>query len=385
MRVLMSADAVGGVWTYALDLAHELAVLGIGVDLAVLGPSPSPAQVAEAAAVPGLALHDSGGARLEWMDEPWDDVERSGQWLLALAETLRPDLVHLAGYAHGALPFPAPVVVVAHSCVVSWWRAVHGGPPPPRYDEYRRRVTAGLRAADLVVAPTPGMLDELVRCYGPVGRSLVIANGRRGDLFRADPLAPRDEVVLAAGRLWDPAKGLEALDRAARGLPWPVEVAGERRRPAATGAGTVVAGAARLLGRLAPEALAARMRRAAIFAAPARYEPFGLGILEAGLAGCALVLGDIPTLRQTWQDAARFVPPGDARRLRGALGELVAAPDERQRLAVAAERRARSLDAATMAARYVQTYRGLGAPPPATAMARPTAPPAAPGRLAAAH
>ena len=50
------------------------------------------------------------------------------------------------------------------------------------------------------------------------------------------------------------------------------------------------------------------LRRATIFALPARYEPFGLSALEAGLAGCALVLGDIP-MREVWHDAAMFVPP----------------------------------------------------------------------------
>ena len=50
------------------------------------------------------------------------------------------------------------------------------------------------------------------------------------------------------------------------------------------------------------------MGRAAIYALPARYEPFGLSILEAALSGCALVIGDIPSLREIWADAALFVP-----------------------------------------------------------------------------
>ena len=36
--------------------------------------------------------------------------------------------------------------------------------------------------------------------------------------------------------------------------------------------------------------------RAGIYALPAVYEPFGLSVLEAALSGCALVLGDIPSL-----------------------------------------------------------------------------------------
>jgi hypothetical protein len=33
---------------------------------------------------------------------------------------------------------------------------------------------------------------------------------------------------------------------------------------------------------------------------------------EAGLAGCALILGDIPSLREIWDASALFVPQDDA-------------------------------------------------------------------------
>ncbi len=66
------------------------------------------------------------------------------------------------------------------------------------------------------------------------------------------------------------------------------------------------------------------MGEAAIFAHPARYEPFGLAVLEAAMAGCALVLGDIPTLRELWDGAAVFVAPGRPDRLGEALAALAA-------------------------------------------------------------
>ena len=47
-KVLLTTDAVGGVWTYALDLAAGLRALGFVTTLAVLGPEPSPVQLAEA-------------------------------------------------------------------------------------------------------------------------------------------------------------------------------------------------------------------------------------------------------------------------------------------------------------------------------------------------
>ncbi len=56
------------------------------------------------------------------------------------------------------------------------------------------------------------------------------------------------------------------------------------------------------VGRLGPEEMREQYARAAIFAHPARYEPFGLSVLEAALSGCALVLGDISSLRELWRE-----------------------------------------------------------------------------------
>jgi glycogen synthase len=143
LRILMTADTVGGVWTYALELARALAPRDVRVDLATMGDRPTPAQRREAREVPGLELFESS-FRLEWMEAPWDDVARAGEWLLGLEERLRPDVVHLNGFAHGALPWRAPVLVVGHSCVLSWWQAVRGCPAPPEWDQYRAAARAGL-------------------------------------------------------------------------------------------------------------------------------------------------------------------------------------------------------------------------------------------------
>ena len=47
----------------------------------------------------------------------------------------------------------------------------------------------------------------------------------------------------------------------------------------------------------------------------ALYEPFGLAVLEAAQAGCALVLSDIPTFRELWDGAALFVAAATTPRL----------------------------------------------------------------------
>lgn len=82
---------------------------------------------------------------------------------------------------------------------------------------------------------------------------------------------------------------------------------------------------------MSQRALAQWYAHAAIYALPARYEPFGLSALEAGLSGCALVLGDIPSLREIWGDAALFVPPDDAA-LHAVLMELIGDAAQREQL-----------------------------------------------------
>lgn len=351
MTVLMTADTVGGVWTYAVDLARALRPLGATVHLATMGRLPTPEQRAEADAA-GAVLHESA-YRLEWMPDPWDDVRAAGDWLLDLEQAVQPDIIHLNGYAHGALPWAAPVVMVDHSCVLSWFRAVKGTDAPPEWRRYADEVTRGLRAADAVIAPTAAMLRCLENHYGPLPSAGVIPNGRHGGAFR--PL-PKEPFVFSAGRFWDEAKNLAALDAAAEGLPWPVEVAGDLGRP---GGGECRPRFARALGRLPARGVAERMGRAAIYALPARYEPFGLSALEAALCGCALVLGDIPTLREVWGDAALFVPPGDVAALRKTLRDLISNVARRDEMAHRARERARLYAPEPMAASYHSLYNEL--------------------------
>ena len=351
----MTADAVGGVWTYALELADALDPHRVEVSLATMGPTPSDGQRTQAEQSAVDELHVSDYA-LEWAHEPWDDVQRAGEWLLELADRLQPDLVHLNGFAHGALAWQAPVLVVGHSCVLSWWKAVEGGPAPARLGPYRELVRAGLRGADLLVAPTRAFLHQLEQLYAPACERRVIPNGRR-------PIAPlrKQPFVLAAGRAWDEAKNLGALDRVAARVPWPVLIAG--------GGGDTGFRHARSLGVIEREELGRLLGRASVFAAPARYEPFGLGVLEAASAGCALVLGDIPSLRELWSGAARFVDPADEDAIAAALAEVIA--DERLRadLAGRARVRARLYTPERMAGGYQAAYQSLIAGPRATAVA----------------
>lgn len=348
----MTADTVGGVWTYALELARALATRGVEVAIATMGALPDRTQREEASRVPNVSLFESA-FRLEWMEDPWADVRRAGEWLLELESRLRPDVVHLNGYAHAQLSWRAPVLVVGHSCVLSWWHAVKGEDAPPEWERYRLEVARGLRNADLVVAPTGAMLAALEEHYGPVKRGRVIPNCRDAALFSQHE---KEEFILTAGRLWDEAKNVSSLARVAPGLPWPVYVAGEDKRP---GGGAAQLPNVKLLSRLSSESLRNWFERAAVYALPARYEPFGLSALEAALASCALVLGDIPSLREVWGDAALFVPPEDTLALKDALAELIEDAGKRRLMATRARRRALEFTPARTAEGYLAAYADL--------------------------
>jgi glycosyltransferase involved in cell wall biosynthesis len=350
--VLMTADTVGGVWTYAIELARALCRSGVRVHLATMGGPVRDHQREQSAHIAGLTLYESE-YKLEWMQNPWADVQAAGEWLLDLETRTRPDVVHLNQFAFGASRFRAPKLVVAHSCVVSWWQAVHGEEPPAEWDEYRRVVSQGLARAQLVAAPSFAMLSTLAHNYGYQGEHVVLPNARDAAQFQP---GPKRDVVFAAGRLWDEAKNLVALDAVAEHLPWPVRVAGSCVAPHG---GMIRPRWAHPLGEIDAHAVAREMATAAIYALPARYEPFGLSILEAALSGCALVLGDIASLRETWGANALYVPPDDHDALHCAITRLIADPAERERLGRAARSRALRFHPQRMAQCYLRAYSRL--------------------------
>jgi glycogen synthase len=350
-RVLMTTDTVGGVWTFTMELAESLHARGFEVWMSALGGEPNTWQRHDAARIRGLRLFSSR-YKLEWMDDPWRDVAESGRWLLDLASACQPDIVHLNSFGHGDLPWPAPVVLTAHSCVVSWWKAVKGCEPSPEWDRYRRQVLWSLKSAQEITTPSNAMASALTGDHGiERSRVKVIPNGRTATRFCTSPKGP---MILTAGRLWDEAKNVRQLAQIASELTWPVYFAGESGSPDGRAAELF---SSRYLGVLSPDALAHWYARASIYVLPARYEPFGLSALEAAFSGCALVLGAIPSLREIWQDAAVYVKPDDARALKQTIEDLIAHKTWREEMASRARRRARTFSSDRQCDGYVNVYR----------------------------
>ena len=375
-RVLMTTDAGDSAWTHSLDLARGLRARGIEVVLAATGPEPTAVRRAAAEAL-GVRL-EHGPHGLDWTADAWRDLPAANDWLLELERRHRCDVVHLNDYALVACPFASPKIVVARACMLSWWESVRGAPAPPEWARYGEAVTAGLAAASHVVSPTRWMRQALEQRYGMTARASVIHDARPPGIFEPGGKQP---FVLGVGQVSDEAKNLPTLARAGRSLPWPVKIVGAHGAPPSVAAeprGDATPGPevladgltdafedADLLGALPPSEMADLYARAAIFAAPARYEPFGLTVLEAGLSGCALVLGDIPSLRELWDDAAVFVPPDDVGALSACLHDLVRHPELRHEMGVEAQTRAASYRYDDMVDAYARVYAAAGVATPA--------------------
>jgi len=172
-------------------------------------------------------------------------------------------------------------------------------------------------------------------------------------------LPSKEPFIFSAGRLWDEAKNVSALSRVAPNLPWPVFVAGESQCPNQTNAEECRGPRLRHLGRLGPAEMKDWYARASIYALPARYEPFGLSILEAALARCALVVGDIPSLREVWGNAAIYVPPDDQEALQDALEDLISDDALGDKMSELAFQRAQEFTPERMAKGYLEAYSDL--------------------------
>lgn len=354
LRLLMTADAVGGVWTYALDLAAGLARRGVETVLAVPGPPPTPDQITEAARIPGMRVVPLP-LPLEWLANSAAEVEASGRALLRLSRETSAGIVHLnAPGPAAATAFDVPLVIACHSCLATWWRTVRGGPMPADFRWRTELVSRAYHAADLLVAPSASFAAATQAAYGLPRAPLVVHNGRRPVASRGAP--PGECVAFTAGRLWDEGKDAATLDRAAALLPFPLLAAGPVQGP--NGA-RLDASRLRLLGRLSTAEIARWLSMRPIFVSAARYEPFGLAVLEAAQAGCALVLADTAGFRELWGDAAIFVAPGDASGFADALRNLAEDRERRGALGVAAQERAGwySIDAQVDA--MLEAYRPL--------------------------
>jgi phosphatidyl-myo-inositol alpha-mannosyltransferase len=151
----------------------------------------------------------------------------------------------------------------------------------------------------------------------------------------------------------EPRKGLDVLLEA-----WP------NVRRAVRDAELVVAGAnrpdqrgTRFLGRIGEADKQELLRSASVFVAPnLGGESFGITLVEAMAAGCAVVASGLRAFAAVAGDGAAYAPPGDASGLAAVVTRVLDDPSEAARLRSAASSAIGSYDVGTVFGEYVAAY-----------------------------
>jgi len=353
LRLLMTADAVGGVWQYATDLAGALAPLGVETVIALLGPSPSADQRRTAHAIPGVTLVETG-LPLDWVCEDAAPVLAAGAAIANLARAHEVDLIHYNMPTLAAAPVDLPSVAVTHGCVSTWWAAAKSTPLDRPYHWHRAMMLEGLREVDRVIAPTRAYAEGVGTHYRLARTPTAVHNGRVAPP-RTTAGALSDQAI-TVGRMWDSVKNAALLDRAAAHLAVPFHAAGALVGPHGE---RIALDHLHALGELDGDVLRRRLAERPVFVSAASFEPFGLAVLEAAQAGCALILSDIATFRELWDGAAVFVSGDDDRDWADAIEALIRDPARRLALGDAARTRAARYTPTATAEAMIALYRDL--------------------------
>jgi glycosyltransferase involved in cell wall biosynthesis len=299
------------------------------------------------------------GAKFRPVRPPWMLAGTATRYAAGVVQTLAgrvPALVEVHNRPELALALaeriPAPVLLVLHNDPQGMRRA--RSPAERRFllGTLARVATISYTLRDLLLdgLPEPPRQPELLpNCI---------------DLAALPPPAPRENVLLFAGRVVADKGADTFVDACARALPdlpgWRAEMIGADRfgadspetpflralRPRAAAAGVT------LRGWLPHEQVLAALARAGIAVVPSRWpEPFGMAALEAMASGTPLICSSRGALPEVTSDAALRIEADDPAALAAAMVALACDPGRREALAQAGRARAALFDAPAAAGR----------------------------------
>lgn len=328
-------------WNYAVELARGLSVGAMDLVLVATRPLDM-ATRSEARGIVNLIVHAPDAPLAE---HPSLELE---SWLREIEVVSAPDIVHVTDPALTSIAWRAPVVLSFHQA-------------PNDFLDTRNASETILSRCAVVLAPSQAALAVMPGRLRPLSRAVTLGRDSAS-------LVPgtKEPVVMAAGSFHCDTDTLDLIDRVASRLRWPVVVAGPNRAPVG-GLGLADANVS-LLGGLSPTRLRPWYARASIFTCVERHDAYGFNVLDAALSGCALVLSDLPGLREMWGGAALFVPPNDVDALQAAIETLIADRALREAMGKAARRRALRYGCDALAQACLVAYGEIMSPEGSTAI-----------------
>ncbi len=339
----------GGVQSQVLG--HADALVRLGHDVCVIGPGRRRSWSAPGAlsVTVGRSLRVPANGSLA----PVAPYPRAMRRTVRELRSFSPDVVHV----HEPLvPGPALAALVMSSKPIV--ATFHRARPSRVYAAYAFPFRRAVQRIGSVVAVSPTAATTLGEVLGRVD-VVIIPNAVAADrLARIHPVRPASPTALFVGRV-EARKGLQVLLEAFHGLAgdFSLRVVGDgpelvrlRRR---FGADERIV----FLGRLGNDGRDLELRSADVFISPALGgESFGVVLLEAMAAGCAVLATDLPGYRDAGSDAAWYFPAGNEKALRDKLRSLLCEPDVRSQLALAGSARAARFSFDEVATRYVEAY-----------------------------
>ena len=345
-----SFDEPGGVQAHVLDLAQTL--IARGHEVRVLGPASEDTQLPDFVTRGGPAVavpYNGSVARLSLGPH----MRRVTRQFIALGEF---DVLHVhepnaTSFSLAALRYAdGPIVATYHASAAS---SVALKAALPILRANLEKISGGIA------------VSEMARRWQveQVGTDpVVIPNGVDTSRFAAhcgEPNDSREVEIVFLGRLDEPRKGLEVLLAGVGKLKSPegslrVTVMGdgaERSHPGVE-----------FMGRVTEEEKARVLGRADIYVAPnTGGESFGIVLVEAMAAGCAVVASDLEAFAavvdaQSDTPAGLLFPIGDADGLARQVQLLIDDPRTRNTLITAGKRRAALYDWERVASQVLAVY-----------------------------
>ena len=336
----------GGIGRYVRCLVGALP--GQDVTPLPFAAGPRPADIAG-------PWHDLGRPRGSARYESWHRFRRP-------ALKVEGDVVHATSLA---VP-PAgrrPLVVTVHD-LVFLRQPEHLTPRGVSF--HRRGLELARREASAVIVPTRWSRDDLLQ--EGFDADLVHVAGH-GVATRPDPGPARSAAVLERFGIRTPfilfASTIEPRKGVVDLLAAHAEIVADHHDVGLVLAGPQGWGQAPDLdrpgvvatGNVADDDLDVLYRSATALAHPARYEGYGMQVVEAMARGCPVVVTDAASLPEVAGGAADVVPVGDVDALAGALARLVEDGDHRSQRSAAGRARTADLSWDASAAAHVSAYR----------------------------
>src|SRR5690606_26064546 len=204
------------------------------------------------------------------------------------------------------------------------------------------------------IFPSAGLADLCQEIYGNIPHAQVVYNGIDLPLIdRLYEFNSKMPIVFSMGRLWDEAKNIDLLLKAAPYIDGEIFIAGAKSKD------TTCPRNVRFLGKLSHQQVMNWLKVSAVYTLPVKYEPFGLSFLEAASNQCALVGGDTTTLREIWGKHMTYVDPDDVKGLANACNDLLQNPSESRYNGEEAYQCAKKYPLHKMKEQYLDIYQKL--------------------------